>query len=120
MTFFDTLRDIRQGNLMGEAQDALRQLVEAVRDTEQPGKLVLTLTVKPATKGDTNTLIVTDDLTLKAPKVRRSPTVMFATSTNELSRRDPRQPELPGMPTVVPHRQPAVADGTTGEPHAHS
>lgn len=112
-TFFDTLRNIRDGASLSEAQDMMTDLVEQVRATGRPGKLSLTITVRQAAKGNDRTLLVSDELKLTAPKTERGTTVFFATDDNELSRRDPRQPDLPGM-TVVQHR-PAAADGTTGK-----
>jgi len=123
MTFFDTLKDIRDGAVLGEAQAAMRELVEAVLASNKPGKLQLTITVKPTSKGQNDrTLLVTDDLKLITPRAERGTTVFFATDTAELSRRDPRQPRLPTMQavpnnnntTTTPADAP-LADGTTGK-----
>lgn len=42
-TFFDTLRNIRDGASLSEAQDMMTDLVEQVRATGRPGKLSLTV-----------------------------------------------------------------------------
>ncbi len=96
-TFLDTLREIRRGVSLEELSDQLAALVASVRETGRPGKLTYTLVVKPASKGDTNTLMVQDAIKVAAPVLERATTVFYATTNNELQRNDPRQPELIGL-----------------------
>jgi len=99
--FTETLREVRDGDLVTELSEKVKQLVEAVRGTQKAGKLVLTLTLKPMKKG-LDMLMLEDDIKLALPEPEReTSTFMFATSENELTRRDPRQPELPGVRGVV-------------------
>lgn len=49
--FFDTARDIRRGQFLEDCGDELQKVVKAVEDTGKAAKLVIELTVKPASKG---------------------------------------------------------------------
>ena len=95
--FMDTLREIRRGVSLEELSDQLTTLVASVRETGRPGKLTYVLMVKPASKGDTNTLMLQDAIKVTAPVLERATTVFYATANNELQRNDPRQPELEGL-----------------------
>ncbi len=101
-TFIETLREIRQGQSVEDLTVHLVSLVMAVRETGRAGKLTYTLTVKPASKGNVDTLLLEDQITTKEPKLERGATVFFASPDNVLSRQDPRQPELSGL-RVVDH-----------------
>lgn len=103
-SFLDTVRELRQGQTLQDLADELQGLVAQVRLTGKAGKLRFDLTVKPASKGNVDTLLLEDAITVKAPSLERAATVMFATSNNVLSRQDPRQPELAGLREVVPMR----------------
>lgn len=103
--FLGTLKEIRQGQSLHELSEHLASLVEAVRATGRKGSLSYTLTVKPASKGETVTLMVEDAVTVKRPNPERGTTVFFAATDNTLQRNDPRQPELAGLrkPAEVTH-----------------
>lgn len=103
--FLGTLKEIRQGQSLHELSEHLAVLVEAVRATGRKGSLTYTLTIKPASKGETVTLMVEDAVSVKRPNPERGTTVFFATNDNGLQRNDPRQPELLGLrkPAEVAH-----------------
>lgn len=107
--FITTLRDLRQGLALDDLGDQLVGLVAHVRSTGRAGKLTLTLTVKPASKGNTDVLAIEDAVTVKLPKAETGSTILYATSDNQLSRKDPRQPELSGLRDVTPIRPPSAA-----------
>lgn len=99
--FTQTLREVRDGDLVAELTDKMRQLVEAVRGTDRGGSITVKLTLKPMKKG-IGMYTVEDEVKLASPEPEReSTTFMFVTADNELTRRDPRQPELPGVRGVV-------------------
>lgn len=106
-SFVDTLKDIREGNLLAELPQYMQDLVAAVRATGKGGRLTLVLNVKPLEKGS-NALLVSDDIKVSIPEQPRESTVLFATESNDLSRRDPRQPDLPGVRGVVTAMPPAA------------
>jgi hypothetical protein len=95
--FCQILGDIRNGGAVDELTDNLRELVEAVRDTGRAGKLTLTIAVKPASSGDTHVLTVEDQIKITKPLEKKGAAVFFANTNNDLTRNDPRQPELAGL-----------------------
>src|SRR5579871_6493070 len=92
--FTETLADIRNGDVIAELTDQLREVVSKVNETGRPGSLVLTLKVKKAAKGAGNTLLIEDDIRVKLPVMEKGTTVLFATEDGQLQRNDPRQPRL--------------------------
>lgn len=110
----DTFREIRRGDLVTDLSLELHDLVAAVRGTGKRGTLTLSLTIRPASAGDVNLLMLEDDIKVTLPKASKAATVLYATDDNVLQRKDPRQPELTGLrspATVTPiaqEREPAV------------
>jgi hypothetical protein len=98
-TFVDTLTELRRGKAVLDLTQVLSELVTAVREAGAGGKLILTLTVKPASSGDGNALILADSIVIKPPKLPTPVTILFANDDGKLSRNDPRQPELSGLRT---------------------
>lgn len=108
--FLETLKEIRRGAVVDDLTQELRDLVAAVRATGSAGELTLTIKVRPAAKGDVNTLMIHDAVKVKLPKGEKGTTILFATDDNVLQRNDPRQPELkglrqPGTVTPMPGRE---------------
>lgn len=99
--FIDTLNDIRQGAIADEMGEQLADLVKTIRETGGKGSISLTLTIKPAGKTNTDQLVVTDAIVVKKPKPEQGTSILFASDEGSLSRRDPRQPELPMRGRVV-------------------
>ena len=86
----------RGGALHGELTDELAALVEAVMATGKAGSLTLTIKVAKAGKGGGHQMVVTDVVSIKAPKSDRGETFFFFDERNSgLSRNDPLQPSLP-------------------------
>jgi hypothetical protein len=92
--FIDTLRELRHGETLRELNEELYAVVQAVRATGVKGSMMLTITVKPASKGDVGTLMLEEDLKTKLPRLARGSTILFATDNGLLTRQDPRQPQL--------------------------
>ncbi len=86
------LQEHRSGALHDELSDALAELARAVGEHDKAGTLSLTIRIAP---NGANTVIVTDDLKVKAPEAARPASLFFTDGRGNLSRRDPRQPELP-------------------------
>lgn len=104
--FVETLKDIRDGELLAELPSKVAALVEAVRGTGKKGKLTITLSLAQAKGG---MLVLEDDVKLVLPEPEKdTTTVFFATDDNSLTRRDPRQPNLPGVRGVVTAMPPAA------------
>lgn len=109
--FDAVLKDIREGALLTELPAQLQELVAAVRATGKGGTLTLKLDVRPLAKGNSNTMLIRDTVNLSLPEPDRESTVLYATESNDLSRRDPRQPDLPGVRGVVSMPPPADRTG---------
>jgi hypothetical protein len=88
------LSDHRNGALAAELTEKFGDLVEAVTRHGKAGSLVLTLKINPS--GDYQ-MIVKDSVTAKAPSPPAPETFYFADGNGGLSRRDPRQPQLPNI-----------------------
>lgn len=111
--FIDTIRDIRDGELLNELPRLLQEVIEAVQATNKKGKLVITLEMAPS-KQVGNMVLLTDDVKQTIPEPdRNTTTVFFITEESDLSRRDPRQPKLPQMdgPRGVVQQMPAERAG---------
>ena len=93
--FLNTLADVRAGGAVEDLDASLADVVQAVRNTGKTGELTLKLTIKPASKGDIVTLFVDADIKTKLPRLDKGSTVFFADDTGSLTRRDPRQGEIP-------------------------
>ena len=89
--FTDTLRELRNGQTLDDLSERLNELVRDVRATGKSGELTLSIKVAPASKGDTDTLMLNDTIKVKAPDLDRASTLFFATVENNLSRQHPRQ-----------------------------
>lgn len=104
--FSHTLKDLSQGQADIDIGVALADLVGSVIETAKGGKVAITIAVAPLQKGNPEQLQVT--YTIKVTKPTNVPgiTVMFPGEDNALTRRDPRQPDLPlrGDMKVLPHR----------------
>lgn len=92
MPFIDTLIELRNGGAAIELSNGLEEVVKAVRTTGKPGKVTLTLSIKPADKGpDVETVFLQDQIKLDAPKPDKKLTLFFANDNNQLTRNDQRQ-----------------------------
>lgn len=98
--FAEFLQQQRRGVLHGEMSEALHELLQAVKDTGKAGKLQLTINVKPAAKGNAEQVLISDLVATKKPAVERPESIFFLDDAGNLSRSDPRQPELPGIREV--------------------
>lgn len=100
-SYIETLGQMRHGTLLDDLANAQALLLHAVRETGKPGKLIVELIVAPE-KGQTGAVRVSDKVTLKAPEADVADTLAFITAEGDrLTRRDPRQAELPTGPTAV-------------------
>ena len=93
----DTLRDIREGGLISELDDAVEELVLACQRTGKVGQMTLTIKCKPEIKF--NTMVLEDNLKVIAPQDPKA-TMFHVTDDMTLSLRNPRQPDLPNLDTV--------------------
>ncbi|WP_207815485.1 hypothetical protein [Pseudomonas sp. 50_B] len=95
--FIDTLRDIEAGGLLDELSEAQFGLIDAIRLSGKGGKLVIELTYKPDGRGQMN---IKADVKVKEPTLSRGTSLFFLTPEGNLTRRDPRQQDLPLRPVL--------------------
>jgi hypothetical protein len=109
--FLQTLAELRGGKAVDDADRLLREVQERVNETGRPGTLTVSLTVKPASKGNRHMHSVIDKLTCKLPSGESEETLLYVVEEGGYSRRDPRQPELPVLREVTqpPMREEAVS-----------
>lgn len=106
--FADTLRDIRGGAVLDDLAEEMQKLVDAVASTGKGGSLTLKLDIKPMAQFD-GAVVVTDDIKTALPKLSSNGTVMFTTPEGNLSRKNPKQDDLPGLTIAQPTKQGATA-----------
>lgn len=85
---------IRQGCLLADIDDAIKECSSSVVERHKPGKVVITLTIKPATKTSSNSVIISDEIVAKLPKLPTGESILFASDEGELFDSDPRQGKL--------------------------
>jgi hypothetical protein len=90
----DVLRQVRNGNLVFELSQEMERLVESVRDTRKGGTVTLKLEIKPL-KAGSEALNVSGEVKAKLPRRDQEVSIFYPTRDNTLSRKDPRQMNLP-------------------------
>lgn len=88
----DTLRDVRNGSLIEECDEALHQLIDDCMLTHKAGTLTITLKLTPPKQG-TDYMHVNGAVKATKPVVPAD-TMFFMDGHGNLTRRDPKQPEL--------------------------
>ncbi|WP_242908702.1 hypothetical protein [Actinomadura terrae] len=94
--FAAVLQELNRGQVHNDASAQLHALVDSVTEHGAKGTLTLTLEVAPIAKGDTSVLKVAAKVTSRPPAAPATST-FFVDGSGNLSRRDPNQPELPGL-----------------------
>lgn len=92
----EVLTQQQSGLLLAEFGEELADVVRTIRDRGRgSGKITLTLEVRAATKGAGKALSIAGSVKATKPKPEVEETLMYAGDDGRLTRRDPRQPELP-------------------------
>jgi hypothetical protein len=93
--FPKSIFEIDNGATVAEFAAALAALNAAVRDLGKGGEVTLSISVTPASKGDTDVVIVRSKVKAKLPEGARRQTVFYLDENNQLVRNDPKQQTLP-------------------------
>lgn len=93
------VQEQRRGALQTELSEALADLVRACVETGKKGKIQLEIAVAP-TKDADGTVYITDQVKLSAPRPDARPSMFFTDENGNVSRTNPRQPELPLRPVA--------------------
>jgi len=102
------LQEIGDGQLLIDLDTALERVLARIGEYKAGGEVTLKLFLAPATStrdGEVRQLDVAWEVTAKEPKAPRLRSVMYV-KDGELTRRDPRQPELPMTPKLAPAKAP--------------
>lgn len=105
-TFAQFLAEAEDGELHADLSNQLRDIVAELTDAaaNNGGKAAGLLTLKLGFACDGGVIEVKADYTVKLPKQRRAKSVFWATPENNLTRRNPRQAELPLRDVSAPTR----------------
>ncbi len=103
--FAAVLQEIDHGHVHTNLSAALRDLVDAVKDTGKKGTLGLTITVKPIKPGQVDILDIVADVKLDAPKPTPPSTMFFTDRTGNLTREDPNGQQLQLPLRVVENKE---------------
>lgn len=100
------LSNLRRGTLLDALAEQIAYVTSEVESTHRSGTITLRIKVAPV-KGSADQLEVTDTLTAKPPEREQPPAYFWLLEDGRLSRRDPRQPSLPGIAPVEPFVAPS-------------
>jgi hypothetical protein len=101
---------LRSGRTLDDLAEELAKIVQSVRETGKPGKLILSLVVKPPKKGGASYLTVEDAIVSKLPVLDRGDTVFFHGRDGRLTRSDPAQQELSLRPAPTHNVDPSTGE----------
>lgn len=93
--FADFLQEISNGQSHNELSDSLNELVQAVSLIGKAGTLTYVVKVSPAGRNAEATVMITDEIKLKAPEGERPDSVFFVDKDGNLSRHNPAQIRMP-------------------------
>ena len=95
-TFTQFVGEVEDGRLHGDLSEALRDLIGKLHEASgRGGKAAGSLAVTFAFKFDDGIVEVVADYKAKAPQMARGRSIFWATPDNNLTRRNPSQPDLP-------------------------
>ena len=98
--FIEILTDLDDGRVHEELTRKIRDVVIGARDAQQPGKLTLTITIKP----DGRQFVVLPKVKAEIPTAKAGQTMFFADDKGTLRKDDPKQVPLrnvPARPTEI-------------------
>jgi hypothetical protein len=99
--FAELLTILDHGAAHAEASRVLHDLTNAVVDTGKAGNMIIKIEVK-ALKGSSSQLVVTAQVASKMPKSEPAASIFYRDNGGNLTRNDPRQPEIDGLRVVAP------------------
>lgn len=94
--FLQALSYLRQGDAVEQYAEALNELMTAVQATGKRGQLKIVLTI--IRQGPGGPLKIDDKVECRPPAFETGSTFVFVDEDGNMTRRDPRQPDLPLRP----------------------
>lgn len=98
--FLATMQRHRGGHALTEASEALARVVAGVLATGKPGKLTITLAVKPAGRS-ANALMLSDQIGETVPALGKPDSFWFGDDSGNLLTEDPRQTVMQFTPRAL-------------------
>ena len=92
--FLNVMTTHKGGAMISEASAALKQVTAAIQQTGKPGKVTLTMTLKPAGKASHGTMVFEAVVKATAPCVEPPASIFYADGDFNLVREDPNQTKL--------------------------
>ena len=96
--FSAVLHELGEGSTESELGEAFWDLLQRVQDTGKAGSITLTIKVAGDGRGRVQVL---DEVKLRLPEYNRPQTSFFIDKHGNASRRDPNQPEIPGVTNIT-------------------
>lgn len=87
-TLTETLAGIRRGKFLGQADEALTELLKKIAEHQAGGEIQITLKFDFKTDGQ---LVCKPKVKLKSPMPESGDAIFYVTDDGELERSDPRQ-----------------------------
>lgn len=98
------IRDVDRGRVLANMQEGVDKIVDAIEANRGAGKGKITLTIDIQSKSE-GAYQIDAKVNVKVPEPSRQAMAMFLDeASGELMRRDPRQPDLPGVETIDSRR----------------
>lgn len=99
--FIRTIQMHQGGKVITDLSAALRTVTEAVRKHAKVGKVILTMSVYPATKSNETALGFECEVVERLPRGEAYAGLFFADDDNNLVRENPHQQSLPELRTLA-------------------
>ncbi len=99
--FTEVLAELGEGTTLSELSEAFYDVIQRVQETAKAGSVTLHLAIAFDGQGR---LVVKDEVKQKLPEFSRPETRFFVDKTGNASRRDPNQPEIPGVTNIKDKR----------------
>lgn len=109
--FAEMLTILDRGAAHDEASRSLHDLIAAVVDLGRKGSLTIAIEVSPL-KGMKDQVVLTAQVTTKMPKADATSQMFFVDQSGNLTRSDPRQPQIEGLTIVETRPNRVVGDVT--------
>lgn len=90
-TFLNVLSCHRGGQIVTDTSAALKQLTAAVQQTGKGGEVVLRMKLKPASAGNSATLVFEPKIKVTIPETLPAGSIFYADNDFNLVREDPKQ-----------------------------
>ena len=98
--FASVLVELDKGRVHLEASEGLWDLIQAVEQVKKKGTFTLTLVVAPVNDAEGSPLDVRAEVKVSPPRPAPRANVAYVDEQGNLTRNDPRQPEIEGLRVI--------------------